>query len=376
LPLNFGSNNALDLFRDFLENVKETENYVRVVIDYSVESAIAGGLLCKALKELDIMFELINNLMEIPIDETRQFLINTKVSSGGSALALAATSTSVVRKTSTGYVIGAPVLEEVLLNIISDYVIIPKEVKYLLASSVLARHTPRLVKRKLSASEEKFLGKLEDDDLIKKVIGPMIMGWNYLKPEVAVKYSVDLLVPKYFMRDLANEISDEVIANELGLPREQITGNNYIIRQEWYVKDLYYLAYLLMCIVDENGVEVLAATVLNPGAMVWYALKMYEYLRRLRTALDEFLAGDWESRGKYRVMHMEDPPPLTMLTKVLQNLGKLGRDEVIANELAGKVHVPIQMLSQKSREILRTEAKVVGGYAIFPSTDVLSKVGT
>jgi len=49
LPLNFGSNNALDLFRDFLENVKETENYVRVVIDYSVESAIAGGLLCKAL---------------------------------------------------------------------------------------------------------------------------------------------------------------------------------------------------------------------------------------------------------------------------------------------------------------------------------------
>ena len=376
MPLSFHSSNTSDIFRDFIEGIKESENYVRVIIDYSLESAVVGGLLCKALREFDIAFELINDLLEIPIDDTKQFLINTEVGRGGSALALMTSNTNAVRRTRVGYVVGAPVLEEKLLDVISEYIIVPREIKYLLASSILAKHTPRLLRGKLSLNEEKFISKLEKENLIKKVIGPMIIGWEYLGPEVAVRFSMDLLVLKFFMRDVSEEVSEDIIAKELGVSKEEIIGSNYIIKHDWCIKDLYYLAYLLMCIVDEDGVEGLIAAVLNPSTIVWHALRMYEYLRKLRVAIDEFLVGNWEAEGKFKVMHIKDPPPLSMLTKILQGLGKIRYDEVVINELAGKVIIPLQVLSRRSRGELRTRAKVEGGYAILSSTDVLSKVGT
>ena len=204
----------------------------------------------------------------------------------------------------------------------------------------------------------------------------MIIGWGYLQPEVAVRYSVDLLIPRYFMRDVSGELSSDVIAKELGVSRENVVGTNYVIKQDWCIKDLYYLAYTMMCIVDEEGIEGLVATVLNPSTMVWHALKMYEYLGKLRAAIDEYLAGNWENKGKFKVMHIKDPPPLSMLTRALQGIGKIRHDEVVANEAGGKVSVPLQVLTRKGREELRTKAVIEKGYAVLPSADALSKVST
>jgi len=376
LPLDFRGSNASDVFREFIEDTKGSENYVRIIIDYSIESAVIGGLLCKALREFEIGFELINDLLENPLDATRQFLINTKADKGGNALALMSSNINTVRKTSLGYVIESPVLEEKLLDVISEYIIVPREIKYMLASSILARHTPRILRGELSQNEEEFINKLEDENLIKKIKGPMIIGWGYLQPEEAVKYSVDLLIPRYFMRDTSGELSDDVVAKELGVSKEKIVGTNYMIKQDWCIKDLYYLAYTMMCVVDEEGIEGLVAAVLNPSTMVWHALKMYEYLGKLKTAIDEFLAGNWESKGKFKVMHVKNPPPLSMLTKVLQGMGKIGQDEVVVNETGGKVSVPLQVLTRKGREELRTRAVIEKGYAILSSADVLSKVST
>ncbi len=376
MPLDFRGSNASDVFREFIEDTKGSENYVRIIIDYSIESAVIGGLLCKALREFEIGFELINDLLENPLDATRQFLINTKADKGGNALALMSSNINTVRKTSLGYVIESPVLEEKLLDVISEYIIVPREIKYMLASSILARHTPRILRGELSQNEEEFINKLEDENLIKKIKGPMIIGWGYLQPEEAVKYSVDLLIPRYFMRDTSGELSDDVVAKELGVSKEKIVGTNYMIKQDWCIKDLYYLAYTMMCVVDEEGIEGLVAAVLNPSTMVWHALKMYEYLGKLKTAIDEFLAGNWESKGKFKVMHVKNPPPLSMLTKVLQGMGKIGQDEVVVNETGGKVSVPLQVLTRKGREELRTRAVIEKGYAILSSADVLSKVST
>ncbi|MCD6428144.1 MAG: hypothetical protein J7L12_00835 [Desulfurococcales archaeon] len=376
MPLDFRGSNASDVFREFIEDTKETENYVRVIIDYSIESAVLGGLLCKALREFEIGFELINNLFEIPLDATRQLLINTKAGKGGSSLALMSSSINTVRKTSLGYIIESPVLEEKLLDVISEYVIVPREIKYMLASSILARHTPRILRGELSQNEEEFINKLEDENLIRKVRGPMIIGWGYLQPEEAVKYSVDLLIPRYFMRETSGEVSDDTIARELGVSKERIVGTNYVIKQDWCIKDLYYLAYTMMCIVDEEGIEGLVAAVLNPSTMVWHALKMYEYLGKLRAAIDEYLAGNWESKGKFKVMHLKNPPPLSMLTRVLQGIGRMGQDEVVVNEAGGKVSVPLQVLTRRGREELRTRAVIEKGYAVLSSADVLSKVST
>ena len=376
MPLDFRGSNASDVFREFIEDTKGSENYVRIIIDYSIESAVIGGLLCKALREFEIGFELINDLLENPLDATRQFLINTKADKGGNALALMSSNINTVRKTSLGYVIESPVLEEKLLDVISEYIIVPREIKYMLASSILARHTPRILRGELSQNEEEFINKLEDENLIKKIKGPMIIGWGYLQPEEAVKYSVDLLIPRYFMRDTSGKLSDDVVAKELGVSKEKIVGTNYMIKQDWCIKDLYYLAYTMMCVVDEEGIEGLVAAVLNPSTMVWHALKMYEYLGKLKTAIDEFLAGNWESKGKFKVMHVKNPPPLSMLTKVLQGMGKIGQDEVVVNETGGKVSVPLQVLTRKGREELRTRAVIEKGYAILSSADVLSKVST
>lgn len=376
MPLDFRGSSASDVFREFIEDTKESENYVRVIIDYSIESAVIGGLICKALREFEIGFELINDLLEIPLDATRQFLINTKVGKGGSALALMSSSINTVRKTSLGYVIESPILEEKLLDMISEYVIVPREAKYMLASSILARHTPRILRGELSQSEEEFINKLEDENLVKKVKGPMIIGWGYLQPEIAVRYSVDLLIPRYFMRDVSGELSSDVIAKELGVSRENVMGTNYVIKQDWCIKDLYYLAYTMMCIVDEEGIEGLVAAVLNPSTMVWHALKMYEYLGKLRVAIDEYLAGNWENKGKFKILHIKDPPPLSMLTRALQGIGKIRHDEVVANEAGGKVSVPLQVLTRKDREELRTKAVIEKGYAVLPSADALSKVST
>ena len=376
MPLDFRGSNASDVFREFIEDTKGSENYVRIIIDYSIESAVIGGLLCKALREFEIGFELINDLLENPLDATRQFLINTKADKGGNALALMSSNINTVRKTSLGYVIESPVLEEKLLDVISEYIIVPREIKYMLASSILARHTPRILRGELSKNEEEFINKLEDENLIRKIKGLMIIGWGCLQPEEAVKYSIDLLIPKYFMRDTSSKLSDDVIAKELGVSKEKIVGTNYMIKQDWCIKDLYYLAYTLMCVVDEEGIEGLVAAVLNPSTMVWHALKMYEYLGKLKVAIDEYLAGNWESKGKFKVMHIKDPPPLSMLTRVLQGIGKIRQDEVVVNETRGKVSVPLQVLTRKDREELRTRAVIEKGYAVLPSADVLSKVST
>ncbi len=376
MPLDFRGSNASDVFREFIEDAKESDNYVRVIIDYSVESAVIGGLLCKALREFEIGFELINDLLEIPLDATRQFLINTKAGKGGNALALMSSSVNTVRKTSLGYVIESPVLEEKMLDVISEYIIVPREIKYMLASSILARHTPRILRGELSQNEEEFINKLEDENLIKRIKGPMIIGWGYLQPDEAVKYSVDLFIPRFFMRDASGELSDDVIARELGVSKDKIVGTNYMIKQDWCMKDLYYLAYTMMCVVDEVGIEGMVAVVLNPSTIVWHALKMYEYLRKLKAAIDEYLAGNWESKGKFKVMHIKNPPPLSMLTRVLQGIGKIRQDEVVVNETGGKVRVPLQVLTRKGREELRTRAVIEKGYAVLSSADALSKVST
>ena len=246
----------------------------------------------------------------------------------------------------------------------------------MLASSILARHTPRILRGELSQNEEEFINKLEDENLIKRIKGPMIIGWGYLQPDEAVKYSVDLFIPRFFMRDASGELSDDVIARELGVRKDKIVGTNYMIKQDWCMKDLYYLAYTMMCVVDEVGIEGMVAVVLNPSTIVWHALKMYEYLRKLKAAIDEYLAGNWESKGKFKVMHIKNPPPLSMLTRLLQGIGKIRQDEVVVNETGGKVRVPLQVLTRKGREELRTRAVIEKGYAVLSSADALSKVST
>lgn len=366
--LNVSNEKPEDIIRKFLESASKGVK-VTIISSYDVMSVITAGILGRALGALDIEFEILGEESK-DLVKSNAFLINCQVSNCNNCIIALESKSEYVSRRGSAYTLKLPVMPESFRRILAEYVIIPKEARYLVLASILSKYTPRLEFKGLSNNDLKVFDEALRDGIIESVPGLKLMGWGIAPISNVLKYSIDVLVAKFFMSneiqmDKGVKIGPHDIASFMGLKSsDELLSNNYIIKDNWVIKDLYQLAYSLIHGLDVMGID-LSTLVMNISKITWLVAEFMESLPVVRELLDVVLRGKFIKHGRYRIIEHDvnmKRTSITVLNKVLRGMRALSSDEIIIIKSGNNLLVPIQLLGSK---IISKASRIEYGYAIL-----------
>lgn len=367
MPLTFEGVNPEEVLRRLLSEAKTEGSLVQIITSHDPESAAVAGLVARMLKSSDIDFEIIPDAYEHQISEARVIGVNVSPSScEGCVILQSASSNSAVRMR-FNYLLRYSPLVAGALELVSEFDIVPKDVKALLAAASLWSHTPRIIRGKLNQREESFMKSLMEEGIIEFVEGPPIIGWAYLPKDKAVKYSIDALIPSRFMSDELEQVTAGDIIRELGLGEEDAKTKSFIVKTEWVTKDLFLANYVLQWIMDTTGFGGVCASVINKRYMMWGLYGLVASYKRIKDIVNDTLQSrDQGGKELRQVVVRADPAKVsaTVLTKIFEGLGVLGSGGRVIIEWGGKYFVPLSVLSSDERKDLVSRGELLGGYAV------------
>ncbi len=366
MPLTFEGVNPEEVFRRLLSEAKTEDSLVQVITSHDPESAAVAGLIARILKSSDIDFEILSDAYEHQISDAKVIGVNVSPSScEGCVILQSASSNSAVRMR-FNYLLRYSPLVAGVLELASEFDIVPKDVKILLAVASLWGHTPRIIRGKLNSREESFMKSLMEDGIIEFVEGPPIIGWAYLPKEKAVKYSIDALIPSRFMNDELKQVAADDVIRELGLGEEDAKTRSFIVKTEWVTKDLFLANYVLQWLMDTAGFGSVCASVINKRYMMWGLYGLIHSYEKIKDIVNDVL--QFKDQGKEpikQVVARADPTKVsaTVLTKIFEGLRVLDLGGRVVIEWGGKYFVPLSILSSDERKDLVSRGKLIGGYA-------------
>ncbi len=378
MPLNLGVNvNSIDaeeVIRRLIEEAKRTNDVVTIFTSYDTYSIVSTSILCRALRSLDIKYELFPEQYGDVIESNLVINIGGRVIDRSGCVNIGNGEHDVAVRYGLAYVIKYKIVEDSLKRLLSEFTVFPKEVNYLIYASLLTKHTPRIHDRGLTNKEKEVFEDGINSGLITKVVGPKLINWSILPTNEALTKSFDILVPKFFLKEVSSSISiktsnecAELVASELGVNADAVIGDNYFIRRPWIVYDLYYLSYVMMYSVDILGIDVIPLLT-NTNSLTLVVRKFQKSLSKLRDII--------ESKGEFQTITSKyfkgiiseevDPKEvsLTVLTKVLKGINVL-KDGIMIAKVGKEVYIPLQILSKDVRNsILGIASRTEGGYAV------------
>jgi len=366
--LNVSNERPEDVIRKFLENASKGVK-VTVVSSYDVRSVITAGILGRALRALDIEFEILGEESKEAI-ESNAILINCQVGSCSNCVMVFESKSEYVSKRGSTYILKLTSLPESFRRILAEYVIIPKEIRYLVLASILSKYTPRLMFKGLDNNDLKVFDEALKDGIIESVPGLKLMGWSIAPITNILKCSVDVLITKFFMSDEIEKerevkLSPNDIASLLELKSsDELLSNNYIIKDNWVVKDLYQLTYSLIYGLDIMGID-LSTLVMNTNKVTWLVREFMESLINIKELLNLVLSGKFTKYGKYYIIEHGvniEKTSITILNKVLKGMKLISNEEAIIVKLDGNLLVPLQLANGK---IINKAVGIKHGYAVI-----------
>lgn len=384
MPLNLGVNvssiDAEEVIRRLIEEAKRTNDVVTIFTSYDAYSIVSASILCRALRGLDIKYELFHEYHGDVIEGNLVINIGGKVIDCSGCVNVSKGEQDTAVRRGLAYVIKYKVVEESLRKLLSEFTVLPKEVNYLIYASLLARHTPRIRDRGLTNKEKEVLENGINSGLISRVVGPKLINWSILPTNEALAKSFDILVPKFFFRDISTNLNiktsnecAELIASELGVNTDDVLGDNYFIRRPWIIYDLYYLSYVVMYSIDTLGTNAVPLLT-NMNSLTLVVRKFQKSLNKLRDVIDgkEKFQDTVSKYFKGVVSEWVNPREvsLTVITKVLMGINVL-RNEIVVAKVGKEVYVPLQVLSRDVRNnILSIALRIEGGYAVVNFDDI------
>ena len=295
-----------DVIKSVIDHHKKTGRLVRIVTPIDVEGIVTSGFIARALKSLDVGFEIVPEYLIDTIHYDGIYLsIKSKQLTCSSCVNVIESNFDGVLKRGEALMVHLRIVSEFLRKALSEFTIIPKEVRYLIIASILTKHTPRIKDKGLSKVESEVIESLIDEGLIDKVDGPKIMGWGILEPEKCIRYSLDIMIPKYFLSN--DEIPKELvnisnIAKMLSIKEKELMGVNYVIRDAWVSRDLYLIAYMLMYLADIFGVKSVVISY-NPHVVTWAMMKFLDSLTKVKEIISKILDLSKDGAKKTEILY-------------------------------------------------------------------------
>ena len=363
MPLNVRSLPAEDVFRNFLQEVKEKHERIRIITAPDPQSSSVAGLISRLLKTSEIEFELVSELNAPQyLAETRIIGINIPSKSCNNCLIFESGGSNLTFKVGNNYLFRYIVLTKGIIELISEFDIVPKEVKAILAATSLVNHLPRLKKGKLSEEESLFLRSLVDEGVLSLVKGPPIINWGVSPVAEAVRFSIDVLLPSKFMNKEVGKIDANSISAELGIPKESLVTNNYIIKPEIGIKDLYMASYVSLYFSDTIGPEGLASSLINTGFWSWGCYRLTQMYPLIKSILESMENNRVEKKNGYLLIK-GDPSRVSasVISKVIEGISNKAKLRA-SLEWRGKYYIPISFLSRSERQFYLSKGELWRGY--------------
>ncbi len=354
---------ALD---ELLEYYRASKKPVSIAVSYDLRSAVSAGILVKVLRDLRMDFS-IHTLPEVTLREREKIIsFGTQLSDCNSCMFFLEGSSEVAYASGSNYIIKYPVLPIGTAKLLEEYTLVSKELKYLIASAIYSSYTPRLLSREMRKEDAEFLASMREEGLITMRKTLKVIGWDYMSPADAVRYSIDALIPKYFQEEVEGGVSEDEVIRELGDSKEEAEGIAYIINEPWFYRDITEGSYALEFLADLQGLEAVISSVATPSLILWATLEFRESLRKLKEALKTARGGGITPAGKFKSVELDEFYPPTVLTKVLRGLKLVGPQEVVGVRCGEHLHLPLLLLAPNlRRELLSRGAVVKGGVLLL-----------
>jgi hypothetical protein len=229
---------------------------------------------------------------------------------------------------------------------VSEFDIVPAEVKGMLVASMLALHTPRILGRELNSAEKEFIKQLSAEGVLSVVKAPPIINWLNLPKEEAVRLSIDVLLPKMFMAEV-DTVDEESISKELGLAPDKLLNDNYYLKTGGMNLDLYLLSYVAYWLSDMLGSEGLASAVITPRFWDWGLYGLTRAYRSMKDVLNLVFSQGLEKKGNYAIVKANPKEiSLSVLTKIFVGLRLIDERTILTSEWGGNYYVPIAVLGK------------------------------
>jgi hypothetical protein len=377
LPLDFQPVNADEEFIKLIEKIRDEGLHVSLITGYCIHDALIAGTFFKMMNIMDIHSHIFHEYQDAPIEPGVSIIIGYQpIDCQGCFVLMRGNKFTAFRK-GTNFILRHPVPQSKTLELVEENMIVTKEIKYLAAVSLLSEHIPRALRSSLDDEEEKFLNSMKDENLLDIKDGPLVIGAETRDPSTALKYSVDIMFPKYFMKDVPEnvDLSLKFLIEAIGIKGWKIKGKNYIIKQDWFLKDLYEGIYSMITAADYLGINYVVASVLIPKYIPWFLKLHLSKLKVLADIVDKLTNDRYEKYGRYIIVRSKELPPLSAATYAAIGSGLIPEDSIMVADHGGNFHVPLQPLKHREASGLLRQGKIEGGMVVLKSVDVL-KEGT
>ncbi|MCD6324296.1 MAG: hypothetical protein J7L55_04220, partial [Desulfurococcales archaeon] len=241
-----------------------------------------------------------------------------------------------------------------------EFNITPPEVKGKVFSSMLTEHLPRALKGGLKDDEKEFAASLVKEGVLVKVDTPPIINWLNLPRQDAVRLSIDVLLPKYFLGEV-EEIREDELTEELRNYVGGGGGDAYYVKEQGFSSDAYLNAYVALTITDMWGPEGLAGSIISTKAWGWFTEFLVSTYPVIKEVVARALTEGLDEVGGFKVVKA-DPRRVSgsVLRSVLQGLRVLGGEKLVLED-AGKYYLPIATVGVEELSTAEHEG-VVKGY--------------
>ena len=256
-----------ELLLKFINDVGRKEGRIRLITSYDLDSVVAGGMLFKYITLNDTLCEYLSLIDEIPSDDTPTITIGFASKNLTNSLQIIRGNQVSLHRLGATHIIHAPAISPFILKILEEVMVITNDLRYLASVAILSRYVPRLKAVKFNEFERDYINELVDMNLIKVIRGPKIFEYSVTNIDKALSKSLDIFVPGYSGRQVSKDIrslsEDELTkdilskiqtVSSLKISVNDVIGENYLIMQEWFFRDLYECLYALMSVADTYGV--------------------------------------------------------------------------------------------------------------------------
>jgi len=356
----------IDVFHEFLDDVKKTRKLVRVVTCFDIESLTASGLLFKALKSMELNAEVLPDYASPTTELGVKVLgVNIPHTECDECIVFQTSSEAQVARAKHRVVVRYTSLLSGLINLLREFMPVSKELRYVAASATYSKYMPRIKELKMSEEDKEFLNSLINEGLLEVSEVSIIPYFTTSSQTLAM--GIDPYVPSNMIREGLSETL-KFLSDLYRVPQDKMRLKTYVIKHGWFVRDLASLAYFTTWLLDVKGFEGYISSTINSNYMRYYYLHYVKNIKELKECVDPLISEKPNTAKTKNIVIKGNPSNLsaTLISKILWGLNLLEPSKTqVVIEYGGKYYVSMATLTQKDRRALTSKYSIKGGYIVL-----------
>lgn len=356
----------VDVFHEFLNEVKESKKLVRIVSYFDIESLTACGLLFKVLKSMELSVEVLPDYLPSTMElDVKVLGINIPHAECDECLVFQGSGESQVARLKHKSIVRYASLLSGLVDLLREFMPLSKESRYVVASAIYTKYLPRIKELKINEEDKKFFDSLINEGLLEFTEIPVTPYFTL--PSHTLVLGIDPYIPLSMVRENLSEVL-KLLSDFYKIPQDKMRLKTYLIKHGWFVKDLATLAYFVTWLLDVKGFEGYVSSIINSNYMRSHYLHYIKSIKEMKEHIDTLINEKPNTTKIKNLVIRGNPSNLsaTLISKILWGLNILEPSKTqVVIEYGGKYYVSMTTLTQKDRRTLTPKYPIQGGYVIL-----------